>query len=309
MRGSSRARRASEGFTFDNGLPSLARRASCGTTPQSQVVRPLAPCGSSGRNDCDRVAKTSESAELSRDSATSKRSADADARSNLARRIRTQSESGANTRQSCRSEDGWSTNVEGCCRARGEQNTRGSREELDWFEYRHFGNRCRRGSLLQRDHAPDTTALIIGTGSVGRPLIAGRLGDRERLFRVVMAATRTATCHRSERFGGIDRPQRVMLQPMHRCVKARHAKLSQRQDQNTDAKHGGRHRTHQQRKQAPTGTSTQRGRMLLEENCDHNDFHKESGEMPNGRCVTTGPHFERISAPRQSCGTLCGVSG
>ena len=43
LRGSSRARRASEGFTFDNGLPSLARRACCGTTPQSQVVRPLAP--------------------------------------------------------------------------------------------------------------------------------------------------------------------------------------------------------------------------------------------------------------------------
>ena len=29
LRGSSLARRASEGFTFDNGLPSLARRASC----------------------------------------------------------------------------------------------------------------------------------------------------------------------------------------------------------------------------------------------------------------------------------------
>ena len=40
LRGSSLARRASEGFTFDNGLPSLARRARCGTTPQSQVVRP-----------------------------------------------------------------------------------------------------------------------------------------------------------------------------------------------------------------------------------------------------------------------------
>ncbi len=29
LRGSSLARRASEGFTFDNGLPSLARRANC----------------------------------------------------------------------------------------------------------------------------------------------------------------------------------------------------------------------------------------------------------------------------------------
>lgn len=155
--------------------------------------------------------KTSASAELSRDSATSKRSADADTRSNLARRIRTQSGSGANTRQSCRSEDGWSTNVEGCCRTSGEQNTRGSREELDWFEYRHFNNGYRRGSVLKCDDTPDTVALIIGAGSLGRLLITCGLGVQECLFRVVMAATRPATRDRSQRFGGIDRPQRVML--------------------------------------------------------------------------------------------------
>lgn len=87
----------------------------------------------------------------------------------------------------------------------------GRREKLDQIEYGHFEHRRRRGRVMQRDHAPDTVALIIRTRSVGSLLIAVRLGDRKYLFRVVMAATRPATRYRGQRFGDIDRVQRVVL--------------------------------------------------------------------------------------------------